>query len=156
MIDITLVRQHLKADPEPVEDALIEQYIASAQTICEGYCNRKFYATPEDKADALLAYPAQLQTIKDEYDARIENVPEDDNETRSIANSLYATAIGELRQRINGVVVDNTIRAALLMTIGHLYKNRQDVITGQNASATKVPIGAQRILQPYLWIGNLA
>src|SRR5690606_28478897 len=50
-IDIALVRQHLKADDEDVETELIEQYISSAVTICESYCNRKFY----QDADALAA-----------------------------------------------------------------------------------------------------
>ena len=46
MIDLTLARQHLKIDVgDTTEDALVTQYTNSATSACEGYCNRKFYAT---------------------------------------------------------------------------------------------------------------
>ena len=58
--------------------------------------------------------------------------------------------------RINGVVIDGTITAAILMMLGHFYRNRQEVVVGQYSGATQLPAGARRILEPYLWVGNLA
>ena len=154
MIDIELAREHIKADDEDVEDALIEQYIASAKTICEGYCNRKFY---DDEAERLAAFNQALLdqvTVDDDYDAAISAATNDS--VRGLLTNDHIRRIGEIRQQANGVITDDTITAAMLMTLGHLYKNRQEVIAGQQSSATWVPAGAQRMLQPYLWIGDLA
>ena len=154
MIDLALAREHLKADDEDVEDTLIEQYIASAKTICEGYCNRKFYVDEAARKEAFDQALEDQVTIDDDYDAAIRAATNDS--VRGLLANDHASRIGELRQSANGVVVDDTIIAAMLMTLGHLYKNRQEVIAGQQSSATWVPAGARRMLEPYLWIGDLA
>lgn len=153
MIEKNLVVQHLKSDGEEVEDALIEQYIASAVSICEGFCNRKFYAdaTAAD-ADAVVAM-ADMLIAEAEYNAAIEE--SDSCTVDRILGNRFIEKRGKILARCNGIVVDDTIRAAILMVTGHLYRNRQEVVTGQGAAAVHVPMGAQRILQPYLWIGEL-
>lgn len=153
MIDMALARVHLKADNEDIENDLIAQYIASAKTICEGYCNRKFYETTEARTADRITALVDLELARDVRDAELDLT--EDCEERSLATSTYIQALGNVRARINGVVVDDAIRAAMLMTLGHLYKNRQDVVAGQYSGATQMPVGAQRILQPYLWIGDL-
>lgn len=45
------------------------------------------------------------------------------------------------------MVVNDLIRAAILLTLGHLYANREDVVFG--ASAVELPIASQNLLQPY-------
>lgn len=46
-----------------------------------------------------------------------------------------------------GIVINPAIQAALLLIVGHLYANREDVVVG--VSATQLPNGAQYLLQPY-------
>lgn len=153
MIELALAREHLKADAEDIEDALIQQYIDSAVSICEGYCNRKFY---EDAAEQVIDFDAavaELKLAKDDYDADVATT-EDPDVIVMYANRL-TRARGDCLRRTNGIVIDNTITAAILMTVGHLYRNRQDVVAGQAAAAVQMPVGAQRVLQPYLWIGEL-
>lgn len=153
MIDLELAREHIKADEEEVEDDLIEQYIASSQTICEGYCNRKFYETDvEHEADYIVALAELAVAIEARDDALAEA---EDCEVRNAINNRYIQIIGAIKQRINGIVVDDTIIAAMLMTLGHLYFNRQEVVVGQYSGATQVPAGAKRMLEPYLWVGDL-
>lgn len=155
MIEHQLVMQHLKADPEDIEFELIEQYVASAVSICEGYCNRKFYATNTARiADRILAL-ADLEMARDQRDTDLE-VAGNDGDMWRMTMDGYIQALGNVRARYNGVLVDDTIRAAILLTVGHLYRNRQDVVMGQQGNAQMLPVGAQRILQPYLWIGDLA
>ena len=67
----------------------------------------------------------------------------------------YIEQRGAALKMVNGSVADGAIKAAILLTFGHLYRNRQDNVVGQ-LSAVQLPVGAQRILQPYLWIGDLA
>lgn len=45
------------------------------------------------------------------------------------------------------IVVNDAIRAAVLLLAGHLYRNREDVITG--TIATKMPMGAHTLLWPH-------
>ena len=45
------------------------------------------------------------------------------------------------------MVVEPDIQAAVLLTLGHLYENREDVVPG--VSVTDLPKGSQHLLQPY-------
>ena len=45
------------------------------------------------------------------------------------------------------IVVDDAIRAAILLIFGHLYANREENVTGTIVSDLK--IGAKFLLQPY-------
>lgn len=153
MIDLTLARQHLKADNEAVEDDLIEQYIASATSACEGYCNRKFYETLQQKTEDYPVALADLQNAIDVRDTAIEAATND--EVKSVIANDYIAKRGAVLARCNGVVIDDTITAAILMMLGHFYCNRQEVVVSQYSGATQLPAGAKRILEPYLWIGDL-
>lgn len=153
IIDRSIAIQHAKSDGESIEDALIDLYLASAKSICEGYCNRHFY---EDDTARFLAFDEGLVALTaacDWRDAQLE--PDPRWEIAAAVNDSYIERRGAALKMVNGCVADGTVKAAILMTFGHLYKNRSDNIVGQ-LSAVQVPVGAQRILQPYLWIGDLA
>ncbi|MNT82199.1 hypothetical protein D3C72_2218940 [compost metagenome] len=45
------------------------------------------------------------------------------------------------------MVVNPEIQAAVLLTVGHLYMNREDTIVG--ATVAELPRGALDLLQPY-------
>jgi len=47
------------------------------------------------------------------------------------------------------VLVNDAIRAAVLLIAGHLYRNREQVQTGQGANAVEIPMGAHSLLWPY-------
>ena len=46
-----------------------------------------------------------------------------------------------------GIVMNPAIQAALLLIVGHLYANREDVLAG--VSVAQLPHGSQYLLQPY-------
>lgn len=155
-IDVDTATAYLKADGD--DEDLITSMIANAQSICEGYCNRVFYDTDAaaatdfalaltDRTDALAARKTQL--------ASVTGMSQDAVETRALITDHYIGVFARIKQRVNGIVWDGMIEAAVLMTLGHLYVNREDnLATGNNV--VQVPVGAQRILQPKLWIGDLA
>jgi len=151
MVSIELAREHLKADGD--DDDLITQYIASATSVCEGYCNRKFYADSTAKdVDYALAL-AELEAAKQVRDDALDAT--DDCDVQNVINNTWISARGACMARLNGVVIDDTIAAAILLVTGRLYRVRQDVAAGQGVAAVQVPEGAKRILEPYLWIGDL-
>jgi hypothetical protein len=50
---------------------------------------------------------------------------------------------------LTGIRTNEAINAAALLILGHLYANREEVITG-NVSAVQVPVGADWLLTPYV------
>lgn len=46
-----------------------------------------------------------------------------------------------------GIVINPAIQAALLLIVGHLYANREDVLAG--VSVAQLPNGSQYLMQPY-------
>lgn len=65
--------------------------------------------------------------------------------------SVYATQaeLDEAGEPVEAapIVINAAITAAMLLIAGHLYTNREDVVSG--ASVAKLPNGAQYLLQPY-------
>ena len=63
-----------------------------------------------------------------------------------LGRTIYAT---ELAQGLDtaGIVINAAITAAMLLIAGHLYANREDVVSG--VSVAQLPSGAQHLLQPY-------
>jgi hypothetical protein len=47
------------------------------------------------------------------------------------------------------IVVNDAIVAAILLILGKLYSNREDVVTGTGRTVQKLPDGSQYLLQPY-------
>lgn len=149
-ISLDQARAYLKADGD--DDDLIVTSLASARSICQDYCNRVFYDTQDDSdADFIEALTDRADALaaRETAYANVTSIA-----TTALITSRYRTILSAIEQRINGIVIDDAINAAILLTLGHLYVNREDnVSTGNNV--VQVPVGAQRILQPKLYIGNL-
>jgi len=60
----------------------------------------------------------------------------------ALAAALTAETAGE-----RPIVANDSIRAATLLILGHLYANREDVITG--TIATEIPLSSRSLLMPY-------
>lgn len=63
-----------------------------------------------------------------------------------LGRTVYADAT-EQGADATGIVINAAITAALLLIAGHLYANREDVVSG--VSVAQLPSGAQHLLQPY-------
>ena len=63
-----------------------------------------------------------------------------------LGRTIYAT---ELAKGLDtaGIVINPAIQAALLLIVGHLHANREDVVAG--VSVAQLPNGSQYLLQPY-------
>lgn len=60
--------------------------------------------------------------------------------------AIYADVVAQ-GEDAAGIVVNDAIKAAILLTLGGLYSNREDVVTG--VSVARLPNGAQYLLHPY-------
>lgn len=163
MADITtliaIARDHVKSDGD--DDNLLTQYATSAVAVAGNICRRNLYWSQDELDTAKGGFTAALtaaenawQTAKDTYDVPA-SCPEtaQDRINAAMLESAWKTYVATLNRlsRINdGMVIDDVILAALLLITGHLYKNRQEVIAGATAVAVQIPMGAERILQPYM------
>lgn len=148
MIDRDLVIAHLKADDDLAEQALIDQYIASAVTICEGYCNRKIYETDAERATDFDAALLDIITVTDAFETAMAD-PELSEAAGQLYLNRYLEQMAEIRKRTGGIVVNDSIRAAILIVTGDLYTKREDVTVDQ------IPVGAMRLLQPHARIAQV-
>ena len=130
----------------------LQTAIDGAVDSAQAYLNRRIYETPEALAEARSAYPA---AVRDAATARNAALGEatfiGDRAERTaairLADLAYEEAMLEAGACIHGVVVNPSIVTAILLTIGHLYANRSDVIVG--APAVELPQGAKSFLRHY-------
>jgi hypothetical protein len=47
------------------------------------------------------------------------------------------------------MVCNKSIQAAILLTVGHLWANRENAVVGPTAAAVELPFGAQSLLWPF-------
>lgn len=50
---------------------------------------------------------------------------------------------------LDGVVINDAIKAAILLNLGHLYVNREGVVDNHAVQKQELPLGIQSLLQPY-------
>jgi hypothetical protein len=156
IVTLDLVRQHVKADGD--DDTLLTQYIESAEAACEREIGRHVYADQAALDEAKAALPASVLAASVAYEAAVEaaELLDDDRAVgfalAAAEQDLVASNIAATRTRA-GIVVNHELRAAVLLTVGHLYRNREAVITGQGASAVEVPEAAAALLGRLRYVG---
>ncbi|MDR5761952.1 head-tail connector protein [Caballeronia sp. LZ035] len=47
------------------------------------------------------------------------------------------------------MVINDTVRAAILLILGQMYAYREDVVVGTSSSVMPLPIGSRQLLFPY-------
>ena len=151
-ITLEFAREYLRADVEDASDEQMQTFIDNALSVCEGFCNRRFYATQAEvnaaRQAAIDAYPA----LKEEREAALADV--EDCDLRNFIVDSYIPQFAALNAQAVGMVINGNIMAAWLTMLGHGWANREeDVVASTNVNT--LPTGAKRILQPYLWIGDL-
>ena len=143
---------HLRGVDGTEEDALIGVYITAAEQMAMALLDRGVYADDTALGVAKAAAPGELDTAIAAYESAIAAAEALADET-AIAAAIQTAGNGLLRakvayrQAMDGMVVNEAIKAAVLLIVGHLYVNREDVVTG--VSVAQMPNGAEWLLQPY-------
>ena len=150
-VTLAEARLHLRVDCYD-EDALIWLYISAAEQAAINALDRGVYADSTALGTAKAAAPAELDAAIAAYEAAIAAaglLTDTDAQAAAIqtaGNGLLRAKVA-YRQAMDGMVVDDAIKAAVLLTVGHLYANREDVVAG--ASVAALPNGADYLLQPF-------
>jgi uncharacterized phiE125 gp8 family phage protein len=173
-LSLTEAKLYLKVDHTD-EDTLITALVKAAREVAEHYTRRSFITTvwdasfddfPSGSIDYFQLYGGPVASITSitYYNSAGTLV--------TLSSSVYLLDTGSDRvslalnqswpatdERLGGVVirysagygstsasVPETIRTAMLLILGHLYENRQDVVTG---TVSRLPLGAEYLLDKY-------
>lgn len=142
---------HLRVDGTD-EDALIGLYINAAEQAAIKALDRGVYADNTALQAAMTAATAALTAATAAKEAAVTaaQAMTDANEQAAAlhaAETAYMRALVTYRQVFDGILVNDQIKAAVLLTVGHLYAHREDVVVG--VSVAKLPNGAEWLLEPY-------
>lgn len=142
---------HLRVDGTD-EDSLIGLYINAAEQAAIKAMDRGVYADNTAVQTAMTAAPAALTAATAAKEAAVtaaEALTDADEKAAALqaAENAYTRALVAYRQVFDGIVVNDQIKAAVLLTVGHLYANREDVVVGVSVSA--LPAGVDCLLQPF-------
>lgn len=142
---------HLRVDGAD-EDALIGVYITAAEQMAIALLDRGVYADGTALGVAKAAAPGELDTAIAAYEPAIAAAEALADETAKAAsiqtagNDLLRAKVAH-RQAMDGMVVNEAIKAAVLLIVGSLYAQREDVVVGM--SVEQLPNGAEWLLAPY-------
>lgn len=142
---------HLRVDSAD-EDALIGVYITAAEQMAVALLDRGVYADGTALGVAKAAAPGELDTAIAAYESAMAAAEALADETAKAA-SIQTAGNGLLRAKVahrhamDGMVVNEAIKAAVLLIVGSLYAQREDAVVG--VSVEQLPNGAEWLLAPY-------
>lgn len=148
VISINRALAHLRVDEDIDND--IASKLESAERIAKEYLNRNFYL---DKAALDLAkedIPLILSDAKTQYDHDVSFANALDRELVDkfilTASLNYDTAIRQAKMISLGILVNPSIEIGVLLILGNLYENREDLTT---SNVYELPKGAEWHLHPF-------
>ncbi len=151
-VTLAEAKLHLRGVDGTEEDALIGLYINAAEQAAVKAMDRGVYADGTALQTAMTAAPAALTAATVAKEAAVAAAEAITDSTEKVAalqaaETAYMRALVGYRQVFDGILVNDQIKAAVLLTVGHLYANREDVVVG--ASVAALPNGADCLLQPF-------
>ena len=151
LVTLESAKLHLRVDSSD-EDALIAVYITAAEQSAVSLLDRGVYVDGTALTAAKAAAPGALETASAAYDAAIEAAQAMTDDAlqaaaTQTAENAWLKACVTHRQTMDGMVVNEAIKAAVLLIVGHLFAHREDVLSG--VSVATRPTGAERLLAPY-------
>lgn len=152
LISLAEAKLHLRVDGSD-EDTTLAIYIAAAEASTVQFIQRKIFATSGDLTTAIAAAPAALSSATTTYTAAVaaaQALTDSTEQTLALSAAEYAYSVAQeaYRWTMAGVVVDDTLKAAILLHLGTLYENREAVVAGSYV-AVELPLGLKHLLAPY-------
>lgn len=129
----------------------LQPYIDGAECDAAAYLNRALFATQTDLDAAMDAVPATMATAGAAYAAALlaaDAMTDLDQQqaTIDVAETRMSSAREAASRIIHGAVVNPAILAAVRLTLGNLFTNRESVVLG---APVELPLGARSLLRHY-------
>ena len=150
VIAIDLAMHHLLAEPD--DEVLVQSQLDAAEDAAMQFLNRRFYLDQVALDAARVGVAVMMRQAKE---ANVEAVAEAESEQDHTlrcrllehARKALAEAYDQADAIAYGMVLNPSIQAACLLKLGHLFANREEVVTG--TIATELPLASQYLLMPY-------
>ena len=150
VIGIELAMKHLLAEPE--DQDLVQAQLDASEEACMQFLQRRFFADQasldeaksgtllrtRDARSVFLAAKEQAD-LPENYDFRLR--------LQDSARQALADAYEQIDMDEHGIVINAAITAACLLKLGHLFANREEVVTG--TTAVELPLASKSLLMPY-------
>lgn len=151
LIDLPTAKSHLRLDDD-FPDEQVEPYLNAAEESAQDFLNRLVFADQQALDEAIAAIPAMLTSESEAYSQAMTAAAELDDQVAQCyaekgAMFRYHRAKELARVTYAGIVLNESIKAGMLLILGHLFENRQDVQSG--VSAVEIPMGSKAMLWPY-------
>lgn len=151
ILTIEKARAHCRVDSDYPSEQLTP-YMAAAERFVIDHLNRGVYQDQAALDTAKDGLPLKMGDAFDEYESSIEAAKQVENPAQrqmmiDLAKDKYRQARRESLLAMNGIVVNDTIVAAMLLVLGNLFENRESDLVG--VSGSKLPTGVPDLLRPY-------
>lgn len=150
VIAIDIAMEHLRADPD--DQVLVQSQLDAAEEAAMQFLNRRFYLDQMSLDQARAGVQLAMQQARTaNATAATAADAEQDHTLRCRLHEHARQALAESYDRADavayGMVLNPAVQAACLLKLGHLYANREEVVT--TGSATELPLASQHLLMPY-------
>lgn len=150
VIAIDIAMHHLLAEPE--DQVLVQAQLDAAEESAMQFLNRRFYMDQVALDEARAGVPASMQQAKEANAAAVAAAEAEQDHTMRCrmlehARQALSDAYDQADAIAYGMVINPAIQAACLLKLGHLFANREEVVTG--TIAAELPLASQHLLMPY-------
>ncbi|MCX2814923.1 MULTISPECIES: head-tail connector protein [unclassified Pseudomonas] len=150
VIAIDIAMHHLRAELE--DQVLVQAQLNAAEEAAMQFLNRRVYLDQLALDEARAGISAALQQAKEANAAAVASAEAEQDHTLRCrllnhARQAMADAYDKVDAIAYGMVLNPSIQAACLLKLGHLFANREEVVTGTIAS--ELPLASQHLLMPY-------
>ncbi|PLV13073.1 head-tail connector protein [Pseudomonas guariconensis] len=150
VIAIEVAMHHLRAEFE--DQVLVQTQLDAAEETAMQFLNRRFYLDQDKLDEARAGVQAIMQQAKAaNAEAVVAAEAEQDHSLRcrllEHARQALANAYDQADTIAYGMVLNPAIQAACLLKLGHLFANREEVVTG--TITAELPLASQHLLMPY-------
>ena len=150
VIAIDIAMHHLLAEPD--DQVLVQAQLDAAEETAMQFLNRRFYLDQVALDTARAGVPATMQQAKEANAAAVAAAEAEQDHTLRCrllehARQALADAYDQADAVAYGMVLNPAIQAACLLKLGHLFANREEVVTG--TTAAELPLASQHLLMPY-------
>jgi hypothetical protein len=150
IIDLAVAKGHLRIEDD-YPDSQVQGKLDAAERMAAEFLNRRIFADDVELAAAIASVPAGLVSAGAAYQTALTAADSIEDQVARCAAQGYALrtyrdAQTAAFETYAGIVLNPQIEAAILLTLGHLFENRQDV---QQGTVQQMPIGAEQLLFPF-------
>lgn len=150
VIAIEVAMHHLLAEPE--DQVLVEAQLEAAEDATASFLNRRFYLDQVTLDQARAGVSVSIQQAREANAAAVSAAEAEQDHTLRCrlldhARQALADAYDQADAIAYGMVLNPAIQAACLLKLGHLFANREEVVTG--TIATELPLASQHLLMPH-------